>query len=719
MRRSLGQLVAALAAAALLERLLPELASAGLRATLVLLPVPIALFAAVARAVPAGRARPAERILAGGWIALALGHDALGLPGSAALVAALGLALAGWRIARLSLALVPRLARRRERLDLVPFVLLPAAFYLLLLPWTTTARAPNGDEPYYLLLAHSIVHDFDLDLADEYREEAWRAFSDRPVEPQPGDPTGSAGEIWSRHEPALPLLLAPAYAFAGRTGAVVVMIGLSALAAGLLVRAARRVPGLGPRGTVAAWALFAFLPPLPLYSQQIWVEVPALLLLLLAIDARLRLRGAAAPARLGDWLRLVVPLALLPILKLRLLAIAAPFALLAFAGIRRQRRLQIALVAGFALAVTAILVTNQLVFGNPLKMHSVDDLALASIPLERFLRGGVGLWFDLAFGLLAWAPLWLLALPAVARVVVRLEPLALEVAAIAPYLLLTASRREWYGGFSPPFRYGLVVLPILALAIGRLLSGRLRAPARAATALLGSLGVPLALAAYTLPTWTYHLADGSNHWLDQLGERYAADLLRFLPSAVRPSPATWIAPALAAALAFAAFALATRRPRRPAAAGVAVALLAWPALLVAAHRLPTRAIELEDPWVEHRGGLLYPERWVIDRTRFRGGWILTEGSSASARPVPGGGEVDLRVDWSFIRNTPTPVALEVRAGDRLLARLRPGAPGVWQTSRLGPFPWTAGERLTLAATAPPDAPPANGLVIDRVELDWR
>jgi len=705
MRRSIGQLLAALAAAALLERTLPGLASAGLRATLVLLPVPLALLAAVARAVPAGRARPSERILAAGWILLALGHDRLGLPESAALVAALGLLLVGWRIARLALALVPRLARRREPLDL--------------LPWTATARAPNGDEPYYLLLAHSIVHDLDFDLADEYRDEAWRAFSERPIEPQPGDPTGPAGEIWSRHEPALPILLAPAYALAGRLGAVVVMIGLSALAAGLLVRAALRLPGVGPRGAVAAWALFAFLPPLPLYSQQIWVEVPALLLLLLAVDARLRLRGAPSRARLGDWLQLIVPLALLPLLKLRLLAIAAPFALLALAGIRRQRRLQIALVAGFALAVAAILVSNQLVFGNPLKMHSVDDLAIASIPLERFLRGGVGLWFDLAFGLIAWAPLWLLALPALARIVVRLEPLALEIAAVAPYLLLTASRREWYGGFSPPFRYGLVVLPILALAVGRLLGGRLRPPARAATSLLGALGVPLALAAYALPGWTYHLADGSNHWIDRLGERYAADLLRFLPSAVRPSLATWVVPPLAVALLFVAFSLARRRPRRAAAMGVSGALLVWPALLVAAHHLPTRAIELEDPWVEHRGGLLYPERWVIDRTRFRGGWILTEGSSASVRPVPGGKEVDLRIDWSFIRNTPSPLALEVRAGDRLLARLRPGAPGVWQASRLGPFAWTPGERLTLAAAAPPDAPAANGLVVDRVELDWR
>ena len=80
---------------------------------------------------------------AGSWVALALGHDGLGLPASAALVAALGLTLAGWRIARLALALVPALARGRLR-DFVPFVMLPAAFYLLLLPWTAAERGASS-----------------------------------------------------------------------------------------------------------------------------------------------------------------------------------------------------------------------------------------------------------------------------------------------------------------------------------------------------------------------------------------------------------------------------------------------------------------------------------------------------------------------------------------------------------------------------------------------
>ncbi len=64
---------------------------------------------------------------------------------------------------------------------------------------------PDGDEPYYLLLTHSLADDGDVDLADEYREAAWRSFTTVPVAPQPGDPTGTHGEIYSRHSALLPL----------------------------------------------------------------------------------------------------------------------------------------------------------------------------------------------------------------------------------------------------------------------------------------------------------------------------------------------------------------------------------------------------------------------------------------------------------------------------------------------------------------------------------
>ena len=718
-RRTLLELVGGLAVAALAERLLPALSSPGLRATLVLAPVPVVLFAALGRLAPRGRARAWELVAAAAWVLLALRHDALGLPGSAGLVAAFGFVLVGWRAARLALALRPRLARRGRALDLTPFVLLPAAVYLAILPWTATARPPDGDEPYYLLLAHSLAEDGDVDLADEYRDQAWRRFTSQRIEPQPGDPVGPGGEVFSRHEPLLPLLLAPAYGAAGVFGARLLMLALAALAAGRLLLAALAQPGVTARGAFRAWALFAFAPPLLLYSSQIWVEVPALLAVTMVIEARARLRAARGHARLADWLRLALPLALLPLLKLRLLLVAAPLALLVVAGLRRSRRLQLALAGGFAVLVVGLLIVNQVAYGNPLKMHSVEELALGRVPLERILRGGVGLLFDCAFGLLAAAPIWLLAVPALAGLVGRLEPLCLELAAFAPYLVAVASRREWYGGWSPPFRYGLVALPVLALAVARLLSRRSPAPGRALAAALAGASAATALAVLVVPGWSYNLANGSSHLLDTIGRRFPGDLVRFFPSAVRPREATWLVPLALVALALTFFALRARRPRRATAAGVAGLLAGWALLIVAAHRLPTRWVELEDPWVIKRGGLLHPELWVIDRTRFPGGWVLTEGAEAVARPIPGGRTARLAVDWSYIRNSAAPLALAIEVGDRVVARLSGGEPGTWQRTELEPVDFPAGAALRFRVEAPPGAVATNGFVVDRAEITWR
>ncbi|MEO7795596.1 MAG: hypothetical protein ABIV06_12575, partial [Thermoanaerobaculia bacterium] len=236
MRRTAFQVLAASGASFALAALLPALPLGGVRGMLVVLPVVAALFASVGRAAnghrPTGlrprNSLPAlECALWGGWIVLALQHFALGLPGSSAIIAGSGLALAGAR----TWTLAVRLRRRIAAPELWPFFALPLALYLFAWPWTTTARAPDGDEPYYLMLTHSIAHDGDVDLANDYAEQAWRSFTTVAVAPQPGDPTGADGEIYSRHSALLPLVLAPLYFLAGPFGAQLGMLALAAAAA--------------------------------------------------------------------------------------------------------------------------------------------------------------------------------------------------------------------------------------------------------------------------------------------------------------------------------------------------------------------------------------------------------------------------------------------------------------------------------------------------------
>jgi hypothetical protein len=130
-------------------------------------------------------------------------------------------------------------------------------------------------------------------------------------------------------------------------------------------------------------------------------------------------------------------------------------------------------------------------------------------------------------------------------------------------------------------------------------------------------------------------------------------------------------------------------------------------------------VEFEDPWVERPSGGPFPERWVIERTRYRGGWVLREGASLSAPVVPGGDEVVVRFAARFIPNVPgRPIVLEVRAGERTLDSWQVPLGREWGVGELGPFAWPAGEPLVVVAGEhrPDDY---NGVILDRAVLEWR
>jgi hypothetical protein len=230
-----------------------------------------------------------------------------------------------------------------------------------------------------------------------------------------------------------------------------------------------------------------------------------------------------------------------------------------------------------------------------------------------------------------------------------------------------------------------------------------------------------------VPGWTYNLADGRTYVLDHLASRLGADLARFFPSVARPRAATWIWPPLSLALVIGAWWLPGRRrrqARRPggvaeaALAGIAVALAAAAVLPIAAARAPTRVIELEDQQVIKLGGHLYPDRWVIERTRYRGGWVLRVGDQVRAPVVAGGRRVRLTLAAELIRNQPVPFAVDIAAGERLLAVWTPVRERAWEELSLGPFDWPPGAPLVLTGRGPHPPGALNGAVLDRIELTW-
>ncbi|HVS03104.1 MAG TPA: hypothetical protein VMT16_10080 [Thermoanaerobaculia bacterium] len=720
MRAALALAVAALAGPGL-ARLLALEAADPLAGTVALVPLVAAGLWQLGRwaASHGGRVSPqrlaVEGILLATWLLLVARRDTLGLPYAEEVLAAGWFLLVGHHAFRLLLALRPSLGPALGRRPPAAFLWLPLLVYLAILPWSTSRRPPDGDEPYYLLVAHSLAYDGDARLGDDYAAGESLRFMPRALEPQLGDPVGPDGETYSRHNVLLPLVLALPYRLAGASGAYLVMAALTALLAWWTLRLARHYAARSPGEVLLAWGLFALAPPLLLYSHQVWVEVPAALLVVVALDAMLDAGGGRR-----RWWTALAAIALLPLLKLRFAALAAPLALLAWWYGGSRRRLLAAAAAGVALLVGGILLFNHQLYGNALKTYSLHDLAPQDRGLQDYLLGASGLLFDAAFGLVPTAPIWLLVVPALALLAARRHRLLAHLAVgVGPYMLLVASRREWYGGWSPPFRYGLVALPLLALALAPLLAERRRGGARLLAAALAAPTVALALLWLAVPGWTYDLADGGSHLLDHLGRELRADIARFVPSSIRPRAASWLVPAAASALAIALW----WRPRRRLAwaphLGLAAALAAVAGGVWAASHVPTRVVEPEDPWVGTLGGQLHPPTWTEDRLRFRQGWVLAEGDRLVVPLVPGEGEAVLTLLLDFFENEPRIPTLTVRAGQQPLAHWQPTSDSGWQRVRFGPFPWQPGVPLVLALSEPPSAEGRNGLLIDRLEVDWQ
>lgn len=710
-------------------RTLPVPADDPLRGVLTWLPAIVGLLLAIERTPGARslsrRSRTIELVTLTALTVLAVSRVDLGVRYSRPLVsgALIGgyAALLAYRVLRQGLALRPLLGRRLTARPPWALFWLFAALYLSLLPWVHQERPPDGDEPYYLLLAHSLAYDGDVDLTNDYARESYRAFLDRPLEPQPGDPIGSEGQIYSRHNALLPLVLAPGYRLFGPVGALATMCLLTALLVWCTLRLARHYTPERPGEALAACLVLGLAPPLLLFSHQAWAEVPAALLLVLGLDAVLALgeEGRTGPSWTG-WIRLALPLLLLPMLKLRFLPLAASLVLIVlWRAPARRRRSLLLLAIGLAVFVGGLLLLNLALYGNPLKYYKLSVLTTYLNSPASYLRGLTGLFFDCAFGLFFAAPIWALLVPAGFAASTRRRALLGHVAVVAaPYLLALAPRGEWFGAWSPPFRYGVALLPLLALLLVPLMADRRRAGARLALRTLALATLGLAILDVAAPGWTYNLADGRNQLVDRISGLLGCDFARLLPSYLRLRVASWIWPPAT----ILALVLAWRVPGRPGSgswtrAGGTLLAAAALALWLGAS-LPTRVVELEDPWVEHRGGQLHPDRWRVGRVRFRGAWVFERDTVVVAPIVPAGGRLRLT---AMVRS-PDPDrrgrSLRFSVDGAVIGGLSAVEETTWQRREVAEIRWPAGASSIRIEAAAPQEPDVAPVLLDRLDLDW-
>ena len=139
----------------------------------------------------------------------------------------------------------------------------------------------SGDEPHYLLMDYSLLHDGDLDLADNYAQKDYHEYmlTDGTIPQVHAVPGKKPGSQYSYHSPGTAFLMFPFYAAGslfGKEGLVLwLRFGMSVFGAlfGLQVFLYVRDTWGSERWALILWALTSLATPVYFHSIHVYPEI--------------------------------------------------------------------------------------------------------------------------------------------------------------------------------------------------------------------------------------------------------------------------------------------------------------------------------------------------------------------------------------------------------------------------------------------------------------
>ena len=443
-----------------------------------------------------------------------------------------------------------------------------------------------GDEPSYLLMAHSVVVDGDLNLYNNRVNRDGRFFG----APKEGGHAArrDAGKklVYSIHTPGLPILIAPAYAAALRAGVsprAAVCVFMNLLAALLAVnlwhfcRGLSRLAGSpSPWPPLCATAAVMLTPPVLFYANLIYPELPAALLILYALRHALTAQGvppfpapghpaerSARPRLHRPGPPLLLPSlagAFLPWLSFRCFPPAIVLAAMLVLRGRAARRPAPLIAAVPLLASIALFSAYQRhAFGsiNPAAGYIAQNYGERGMASRGPFDGIFGILLDRGHGILAWSPVYLLSPAGLILLMRERRRAALWLIGLLLAVYLPGAQFVfWWGGFAPPPRYMVAPAPLLG---GALCYALARKPGRAFSAAFAALlaaSILFGLLGCLHPGLLYRHRHLVTHYLPGFP-------IRIFPSFLKKGPLAWPLAAFWTAAVLAANTLLPLRRERP------------------------------------------------------------------------------------------------------------------------------------------------------------
>lgn len=371
------------------------------------------------------------------------------------------------------------------------FAVVLFAVYGGLATMTSRTMIPTGDEPHHMIVCHSLVVDHDISMINNYRHLDYRLFYPTTLLKRTTLSPDRKVEL-PAYGIGISFFLAPFYWFALTffPGTLVYFLRLvmclaTALGIYNLVRLAASLYPERKSGRMLVVLGIALASPIVTYSSQMYPEIIAFLLVVLALRQFHRLASAdPSSSRPLFWLALIAPTLLWLHPKYVALCFVM-FALSLYYSWRSPRpaAARVAHAVVTAAGIAAFFLFLHSVYGSwsPNRIYGGAQVKTSLIDLinregaERLwvmVRMFFAYWLDQRFGIFIYAPLYAFFFAAVVWSFRR----HLKVV-FAPMLLFAAhflviSYGAQMGGYAPPSRHFVVLVPLLSvpmlLAFGEL-----------------------------------------------------------------------------------------------------------------------------------------------------------------------------------------------------------------------------------------------------------
>ncbi len=320
--------------------------------------------------------------------------------------------------------------------------------------------SPQGDEPHYLIISQTVQIYHSIDVMKDYTHGDYLAFYPKPIDAHVSP--NAAGVMLPMHSIGGPLIWLLPFMLLGRLG-VILFIALVTLLAVLNIYYFLLEMAIRPTYAFFVSAAFAFGSPLYIFSHLTFIEPLGMLVCIYVVRVLFQ-----QELRQRDLIGSGIALGVMPWIHIRFALIEVVlFAFLLLRLYRENGLHNIRRYVAYLLPVVVLFLLFEgynLIFWGTLN-PAPNQANSGQVPFKYLpFLGLAGTFMDQEFGLFTNFPIFIFALPGI-LLTLKKKYLSLHLLMLLlfiPYLLTFTTFRLWSGGWTPPTRFLVVLVPTLA-----------------------------------------------------------------------------------------------------------------------------------------------------------------------------------------------------------------------------------------------------------------